>query len=84
MKLEYIEWCDAVTNAGWHSKEEAADWGDNSDWVICEAGWIVKETKEYICFASGWKPADPFTEEQFVNLHKVPKTWIRRRKALKA
>lgn len=83
MKAAYIEWCDAVTNTGWHTEEEATAWADKADWVIKEVGWIIKETKEYICFASGWKPPDDFTKEQFVNLHKIPKTWVRTRKAIK-
>lgn len=51
-------------------------------WVVKEAGWLLRETKEYILIASGWKPKDDWIDDKFVNLHKIPKTWILKRKNL--
>lgn len=82
-KLIYIEWADAISNAQWQTREDAHRWAEASDWIIRSAGWLVEETDEYIIIALGWKPEDDFTCEQFVNLHKIPRTWIRKRKALK-
>ena len=82
MKLIYLEWADALTNSRWFTVNEAKQWGETSDWIVREAGWLIKETKEYIVIAEGWMPQDHWTDEQFVNLHKIPKTWIRKRKVL--
>jgi len=75
----YIEWCDAINNAGWFDDEEAKEWADKTEWVIRHAGWLIREDKESITIASGWKPADSFTVEKFLGLEKIPKTWIRKR-----
>lgn len=82
MKFVYLEWADAQTNSHWFEAKEAKDWGAASDWLIREGGWLIKETKEYIVFASGWKPDDGYSGEQFINLHKIPKTWVKNRKTL--
>jgi len=83
MKLIYLEWADAHTNAGWFFKEDAELWADKTDWFIKECGWIIKETDKYICIAEGLKPENEFESMQFVNLHKIPKTWIKKRKLIK-
>ena len=82
MKLIYLEWVDAHSNASWFTESQVNEWVD-CDWTIKEAGWLIKETKEYLVFATSWKPDDEFTEAQYCNLHKIPKTWIRYRKELK-
>jgi len=82
-KLIYIEWCDAVANANWFTKDSAELWAkEGSDWVIKESGYVVDETKEYICLASRYKSEDSNTEEQFGGLQKIPKTWIKKRKTI--
>lgn len=83
MKWIYVEWADALTNAKWFLKDEAEMWAKESDWIIKEVGVVIDETKEYLVIAQGWKPVDQWTDEQFVNLHKIPKGWIRKRKGLK-
>ena len=83
MKLIYLEWADAHVIAGWSNAEETKDWCKNADWYIKTAGWLVEETKEHIVIAEDWKVGDDYTEEQFCNLHKIPKTWVKNRKNLK-
>jgi len=83
MKLIYLEWADAISNNNWFPGDSARIWADKQEWIIRETGWVIKETKEYICLASTWKPEDEYTDEKFMNLHKIPKTWIRKRKTLK-
>lgn len=78
-KFIYLEWVDAHVNPGWMSKDQAELWADGTGWYISEAGWLIKETKEYIAIAQGMKPQNDIEEAQFVNLHKIPKTWIRKR-----
>lgn len=82
-KLVYLEWADAVGNAQWFHRGEAIQWAATSEWHIREVGWIIHEDDESITFASSWKVADDYTGEQFGQLHKIPKTWIRNRKAIK-
>lgn len=83
-KLIYIEWADAHTNtAGWRTREEAELWADETDWIIKECGWLIKETKEYIAIATGLKPENDFEDAQYLNLHKIPKGWIVKRKIIK-
>lgn len=84
LKLIYIEWGDAFTNStGWRTFDEAELWAKDCNWVICEVGYVIKETKKYIAIAQGMKKEDEYTEAQFINLHKIPKTWIRKRRLLK-
>lgn len=78
-KLVYIEWCDAIANTGWYSKEMALDWARESLWLIRQCGWILEETKEYILLGSRNQTA----LEEWGNLQKIPKTWIKKRKYLK-
>ena len=82
MKLIYIEWADAHTSTGWHNEEVTELWS-NTDWYICEAGWLIKETKKYLIIATALKPENEYEDKQYLNLHKIPKTWIRKRKIIK-
>lgn len=83
MKLIYLEWADAHTNtSGWKTEAEAKFWAKETNWFIRECGWVIEETKEYIAIATGLKPENDYEEKQFLNLHKIPKTWIRRRKII--
>lgn len=82
--LVYIEWADAHTNtAGWHGEEEARLWAQATDWWICEAGWLIEETDEYIAIATALKPENDFESRQYLNLHKIPKGWVRNKKVIK-
>ncbi len=81
-KLIYIEWADAVSNTTWFDDEMAVEWADNTEWVVKQVGWVIKETKEYICIASRRKEEDTNTVAQWGQLEKIPKTWIRKRKNL--
>ena len=80
MKPIYLEWCDAIADGlEWTDTELAKEWGEKSEWVVREMGWVIAETKEYIVIASVWKPEDELCNEQFKQLMKIPKTWIRKR-----
>lgn len=78
-KLVYVEWCDAVANTGWFSKEMALDWGKETHWIVRQCGWILEETKEYLLLGS----RNQESLEEWGNLQKIPKTWILKRKLLK-
>lgn len=82
-KLIYLEWADAFRNdMGWMNEERALDWADNSNFFIKEAGFIIKETKEYIAIAMSVHEDDD-GDIQYAGVQKIPKTWIRKRKVLK-
>jgi len=83
-KLVYLEWCDAIASGmDWTYTDIVMEWGEKSNWVVRECGWLISETKEYIVIASTWKPEDELCQEQFKQLMKIPKTWIIRRKDIK-
>ena len=46
MKLIYIEWCDAITNPNWMDKDQAESWAEKSEWIIREAGGLIKELQK--------------------------------------
>ena len=78
-KLIYLEWCDALElSSQWKELEELIELAERKDWIVCEAGWLLKETDEYILLAS--KRMD-FENDipNFANAVKIPKTWILKR-----
>ena len=81
-KLIYFEWNDAFASAGWHSKDDLKELAE-SDFYIKEAGWLIEETPKYVIIGQSWTEEDGFKSEKFSNIHKIPKTWIRKRKVLK-
>ena len=80
-QLIYLEWADAHTNMGWFKDDEVDEWAKH-EWMIREAGWLIRETKEHLIFATGYRPEDEWQDRQYVNLHRIPKTWVRKRKNL--
>jgi hypothetical protein len=82
-KLIYIEWEDAVHNAEWFAFDLAEAWHDQTQHLIRECGWLVKEDKRGITLAGRFKPADNNTDEQFGGLQWIPKTWIHIKKEIK-
>lgn len=78
--LIYIEWSDSTTlDDGWKEIDEIIDWADNSNWVIRQVGYLIKETKEHIVLASQHNPQIDYTD-QYSTFHKIPKTRIMSRK----
>lgn len=82
-KLIYIEWLDAIANPNWFDADMAEQWIKDSKMVIKQAGWLIKETKQYICIAGAYKKEDENTSEQYNLLQKIPKPWIIKRKEIK-
>lgn len=81
MKLVYLEWCDAIGKDGWHSLEEAKNWGKEGVWRISQVGWIIEETDEYLLLSGNHSNVEG--SDSFGQLIKIPKTWIRKRKIIK-
>ena len=79
MKLVYIEWEDSVSATNWHTGEDLKVWCENSGWIVKQVGWIIEETRKHIIIAGRLKPEDDFTSEQFGNLQRIPKTWVRKK-----
>lgn len=78
-KLIYIEWCDAISNTGWMSLDEVLKWGNDEAWIVKNVGWLLKETREYLLLAAKYSDGS----EEYGLLHKIPKTWIKKRVNLK-
>ena len=79
-KLIYIEWADTVSSGSdWVEKENLNEWIDNTEWIIKQCGFVIKETSKYLLLAGYIKPEDDFTDIQYGHLQKIPKTWIRKR-----
>jgi len=78
MELVYIEWEDAIAQAGWHSKRETRKWAKESSMIISQIGWVYKETKKYIVLISRIC-IDDEKITSYGNLQKIPKTWIKKR-----
>ena len=77
-----MEWCDALVNGeGWLDKAEILLWVETEQWVIRQVGYLLLETKEYIVLASKYNPHEK-TEDMYAELTKIPKTWIRKRRAI--
>lgn len=83
MKLIYIEWVDAISNADWFLEEEAKEWHEKSDWIVRQCGWLVKEDKLGITIAGRYKKADEYTDFQLGGLQFIPKGWIKKREDIK-
>ena len=82
-KLIYLEWCDSISNSSWKNEEDAIEWADQSNWIVKNVGWVIKETKEYICLASSISEPSDDQETLLGNLQKIPKTSIRKRRLIK-
>lgn len=86
-RFVYIEWEDAVTNnLKWFSTEEALDWDRDTTMVIKECGFILKEDKRHIFLVNRMCHTlfdDGTPDTEVGGLHKIPKTWIRKRKNIK-
>lgn len=81
MKLVYIEWEDAHSSNGWHTKEEFEQFINEAP-VIIQIGWVFEETKRYIAIAARHAPNGIFTnddDEAYGQIQRIPKTWIRKR-----
>jgi hypothetical protein len=77
-KFVLIGWADAIENLdGWHTENEALEWADTDDWIVHQAGWILKETDEYILFCDKINDASGGREDSYGGLFKIPKPWIK-------
>lgn len=81
MKLIYLEWEDAIANSQWNDKEEVEDFSEEIA-LIKQVGWVYKENKKYIVLVGRMDERNGECNE-FGNLQKIPKTWIRVRKEIK-
>jgi hypothetical protein len=82
MKIVYVEWVDAFANSGWFNASKLKTCIENDNVWIKESGFVLRETKHHLILCTGWQIRGDYTEEQWCNVHKIPKTWIRKRKIL--
>lgn len=85
-KLVYIEWQDASSQGGWQTNKEIDKWlaaSHNDAGFAKQVGWIIRETKRFIIMSSRHAVDNDYQAEQWGELQKIPKTWIRKRKVIK-
>ncbi len=84
MKLIYLEWEDATSQNGWHTKEEVEQWIKDDNVLIRQVGWIIEENKKYLILVSrlGKSIFEGEEDPSYGLIQKIPKTWIRKRKDL--
>lgn len=75
--LIYIEWCDAIGQESWNSKETLIEWAKQDNWVVKEAGFLLDETKQYLLIANRCTENDDMPNYSCTT--KIPKTWIVKR-----
>lgn len=78
--LIYLEWSDAIeSQAGWQEIDTINEWAKSTDWMVAECGFLIKEKKEYIVFASRKGDYQGDNIPKFGGIMKIPKTWIKKR-----
>ena len=82
LKLVYVEWEDAHSKPFWTLENEAIRYAKTSVCVNKEVGWILYEDKQYLVIAASFSPGDEWSADQYGDLTKIPKTWVRKRKDL--
>lgn len=73
-----LEWVDAHANSGWFT-EDQIDAQVKSDWYCTDVGIILRETPKVILFAQRFSPVFDDDSRQWGSLHRIPKTWVRKR-----
>lgn len=77
MKLIYLEWEDAKTYPAWQYKSDLEGW--DKAHINRQAAWLVGETPKYMLVAGITASDGEDYEDQFANVTKIPKTWVRKR-----
>lgn len=74
-----IEWLDATTRSGWHSKEHWEKFAKAD--LVKSTGYFFKSTKREICIALSKDPEEGMSE--FSDMHSIPIGTIKRIRRLK-
>lgn len=82
-KIIYLVWEDAVKkDEAWSTMDEVNEWNEKTaDGTINQVCIVLKENKEFLLVASRWDGNQEDPCYGFV--HRIPKTWIRKRVLLK-
>ena len=80
MKLEYIEWTDAMQLLeGWQELNEAKEWANSEAWVVKQTGFIIEENKKYLLLCSKMTSETENSPSYYGALIKIPIPWILKR-----
>lgn len=80
LKLIYLEWEDAKTWSPWVYEDEIEGW--DKAHINKQAAWLLRETPKYLLLAGITASDGPDYQDQFAQITKIPKTWIRKRKVI--
>ena len=81
-KLIYIQWQDAHSTSGWHTKEQLEKVIAQEACIVEQVGWLVHEDDKSITIISRkllWKLDNT---SEFGMVQNIPKAWIKKRKVI--
>lgn len=82
-KLIYLQWQDAHSNSGWHTKEQLQKEVDTAACIVEEIGWIVYEDDKAIHMISRRILWTIDNSSEYGMYQRIPKTWVLKRKEIK-
>jgi len=78
MKKKYpfviVDWTDACSRAGWMNEGEISDFIKDKAFETKNAGWLVRETKDFLMVAARIS----FADDMFGLVEKLPKRMVKR------
>ena len=74
----YLEWQDAYAGKDWLTKDQA-DCIIESEMIIRQVGFVYYEDEKCIVLISKVSDCDQNIEPEYGSVHRIPKTWIKKR-----
>jgi hypothetical protein len=81
LRVVYLEWEDASSRSGWMNIDDVEEYLRGQH-LVRHVGYLLSDTGRTVLIAGSWTPEDEWTTEQFGNITRIPKTWIRQRVVL--
>ncbi len=80
MKIVEVTWIDIVyKEAGWHHVNDIDDFIKDSKNVVCQLGYLYRETDEMIVLVDSYFKED----RNFGTIHKIPKGCIQKMEVIR-
>lgn len=81
LRLLYVEWDDAASLAEWLTRAEVETFAHGS-WLVRQVGIVLEDSDHHLVLAGAWCPEEGWHPERFGDVTRIPRPWIRRRRAL--